>query len=688
MLGVAGTRACPTSPSRASSSPRTSRPAETATLDRSLVVGIVTEAGGRTSHTAILAAQMGIPAVVQLAGATGIPAGTPVALDGDTGEVTIAPDIALVEAQQVRPREAGRGAVAAGSGPGRHRATARTWRCSPTSAASQDAEAAGALDLEGVGLFRTEFVFLSADKAPTVDEQAEIYREVFAPFGGRRVVVRTLDAGADKPLAFADLGPEENPALGRRGLRLSAERPELLDAQLEALAIAAKDTGADVRVMAPMVATAEEAAWFARRVRENGLPKAGVMIEVPGAALRAAHVLAEVDFGSLGTNDLAQYTMAADRMQGELSDLLDPWQPAVLDVVAAACEGARRVGRPIGVCGESAGDPLLALVLAGLGVSSLSMAPSKVPVVRLALSLHSPARVPGPRHRGPRGAHGQGGAGGGALPGPQRSSPTCSDDPRHPASSAEVARSGNHLRALDGSAISEQRVRRRRAARRRRCRPARVSRSRICTSIGTGANPPASSASPCTNPLDARSIDCGANPKVRPSSAMSSGLFIRISIRLSHWLRICGWIFEGRCDESSSHRPYLRPSAAIWISRSSSRCATGLAGSVPHRLWASSMTSRVGTRRSRWAQSSSTTSRQTATGSAGSPKPPRSITVTPLPLVTMSAADGRSRAHTSHSSRPRFSIRRAERLLARGARAQRGEHRAACSVAELVCAGS
>jgi phosphotransferase system enzyme I (PtsI) len=147
--------------------------------------------------------------------------------------------------------------------------------------------------------------------------------------------------------------------------------------------------------MAPMVATAEEAAWFARRVRENGLPKAGVMIEVPGAALRAAHVLGEVDFGSLGTNDLAQYTMAADRMQGALSDLLDPWQPAVLDVVAAACDGARRAGVPIGVCGESAGDPLLALVLAGLGVSSLSMAPSKVPVVRLALSLHDLAQCQG-----------------------------------------------------------------------------------------------------------------------------------------------------------------------------------------------------------------------------------------------------------------------------------------------------
>jgi phosphotransferase system enzyme I (PtsI) len=203
------------------------------------------------------------------------------------------------------------------------------------------------------------------------------------------VVVRTLDAGADKPLPFADLGPEENPALGRRGLRLSAERPELLDAQLAALAVAARDTGADVRVMAPMVATVEEAAWFAGRVRANGLPRVGVMLEVPAAALRAEHVLAEVDFGSLGTNDLAQYTMAADRLQGALSHLLDPWQPAVLDVVAAACDGARRTGRPLGACGESAGDPLLALVLAGLGVSSLSMAPSRVPVVRLALSLHT-----------------------------------------------------------------------------------------------------------------------------------------------------------------------------------------------------------------------------------------------------------------------------------------------------------
>ncbi len=362
-------------------------PAETATLDRALVVGIITQHGGRTSHTAILAAQMGIPAVVQLAGAVGIPAGTPVAIDGDSGVVTIAPDPALIALQKAR-REMRAAALSASSGPGTTR-DGHPVALLANIGGPEDAEAAGPLDLEGVGLFRTEFVFLSAATAPTVEEQTAIYRRVFAPFGDRRVVVRTLDAGADKPLAFADLGPEENPALGRRGLRLSAERPDLLDSQLAALAAAARGTGADVRVMAPMVATAEEAAWFARRVREHGLPKAGVMIEVPGAALRSAHVLAEVDFGSLGTNDLAQYTMAADRMQGELSDLLDPWQPAVLDVIAAACDGGRATGRPIGVCGESAGDPLLALVLTGLGVGSLSMAPSKVGIVRLALSLHT-----------------------------------------------------------------------------------------------------------------------------------------------------------------------------------------------------------------------------------------------------------------------------------------------------------
>jgi phosphoenolpyruvate-protein phosphotransferase (PTS system enzyme I) len=253
---------------------------------------------------------------------------------------------------------------------------------------ADDAAKAAKFDLEGSGLFRTEFLFLDRDSAPTLEEQTATYTSVFESFGKRRVVVRTLDAGADKPLSFADLGPEENPALGVRGLRLSQAREDLLDTQLAALAAAYKATGADVRVMAPMVATVEEAEWFAARVRAVGLPKVGVMIEIPAAALRAEHMLSVVDFASIGTNDLSQYTMAADRMQGQLADLLSPWQPALLQMVKAACDGGRATGKHIGVCGEAGGDPLLALVLTGLGVTSLSMAPSKVNVVRAALRLH------------------------------------------------------------------------------------------------------------------------------------------------------------------------------------------------------------------------------------------------------------------------------------------------------------
>lgn len=362
-------------------------PAETAVLDRSLVVGILTEGGGRTSHTAILAAQRGIPAVVQCAGCLELAPGTTVAVDGDSGTVMVEPSPDLVAALTTRT-ERRRAALADSRGPG------STSDGHPVALLAnigdvEDAEAAAAQDVEGVGLFRTEFLFLSATTAPTVAEQAEVYRRVLAPFGRRRVVVRTLDAGADKPLSFADLGPEDNPALGRRGLRLSLARPDLLDAQLEALAVAAGDTDADVRIMAPMVATATEAAWFAERVRAHGLAQVGVMIEVPAAALRAREVLTEVDFASIGTNDLAQYAMAADRMAGELSDLLDPWQPGVLDLVAATCAGGVATGRPVGVCGEAAGDALLALVLVGLGVSSLSMAPSRVPMVRWALSRHA-----------------------------------------------------------------------------------------------------------------------------------------------------------------------------------------------------------------------------------------------------------------------------------------------------------
>ena len=203
--------------------------------------------------------------------------------------------------------------------------------------------------------------------------------------------MRTLDAGADKPLPFVTQAGEENPALGVRGYRLVRSHPELLDTQLEALARAQAETGTTPWVMAPMVTTPAEARDFATRARAAGVAIVGVMIEVPAAALRAREILAEVDFVSLGTNDLAQYTMASDRLRGELADLLDPWQPAVLDLVDSTARAGLRARKPVGVCGESASDPVLALVLVGLGVTSLSMSVGAIPAVRYALRHHTSA---------------------------------------------------------------------------------------------------------------------------------------------------------------------------------------------------------------------------------------------------------------------------------------------------------
>lgn len=361
-------------------------PAETATLTPETVLGIVTESGGPTSHTAILAAQLGIPAVVQTPLATHLPDGAVLAIDGGVGEVIVSPS--EEEQSQLAERSRRRAAALAGSSGQGATKDGKQVALLANIGTADDARSAAGKDVEGSGLFRTEFLFLERDQAPSLEEQTETYTTVLQAFGDRRVIVRTLDAGADKPLSFADLGHEENPALGRRGLRLGMIREDLLDTQLEALAAAYKATGADVRVMAPMVGTVEETEYFAAKVRAVGLPKVGVMVEVPAAALRAEQILSVVDFASIGTNDLSQYTMAADRMQGELANLLDPWQPALLQLVRATCEGGRATGKPVGVCGEAGGDPLLALVLVGLGISSLSMAPGKVPAVRAALRLH------------------------------------------------------------------------------------------------------------------------------------------------------------------------------------------------------------------------------------------------------------------------------------------------------------
>lgn len=358
-------------------------PADTATLDPGLVLALVTERGGPTSHTAIIARQLGIPCVVGAAGVADVAAGTLLLVDGASGTVELDPDPAAARARAEEDR-ATRAAVATWTGPGRT-ADGTQVKLLANIADGASAAAAATEPVAGVGLFRTELCFLNRDREPSVEEQADIYAEALAPYAdGRHVVVRTLDAGSDKPISFATHPDEENPALGVRGLRLSFADPGLLHRQLDAIAIAAERTGAETWVMAPMVATTAEARHFAASVRERGL-RAGVMVEVPSAALLADQMLAEVDFLSIGTNDLTQYTMAADRMATDLAHLTDPWQPAVLHLVAPTAAAGRRAGKPVGVCGEAAADPLLAAVLVGMGVTSLSMAAAAVRPVGAAL---------------------------------------------------------------------------------------------------------------------------------------------------------------------------------------------------------------------------------------------------------------------------------------------------------------
>ncbi len=357
-------------------------PADTATLDLDHVVGSVTELGGPTSHTAIIAAQLNLPCLVRVTGSMQLADDATVAIDAATGIVTLDPDNAMREA--IIARAKARAALKTATGGAGRTQDGHAVQLLANIGAVEDAERAAKEDVEGVGLFRTEVLFLDSATAPTVADQVKAYTKVFTAFGDRKVVIRTLDAGADKPLAFAPSEEEENPALGVRGYRMDRRFPQLLDDQLEAIAQAAKATSGTVWVMAPMVSTVHEAKAFTDKVRAHGLPVAGMMVEVPAAALRARHMLELVDFASIGTNDLTQYAMATDRMAGELAELLDPWQPAVLDLIAATGAAGKHADKAVGVCGEAARDPLLALVLVGLGVTSLSMAPSGVPGVRFA----------------------------------------------------------------------------------------------------------------------------------------------------------------------------------------------------------------------------------------------------------------------------------------------------------------
>ncbi len=368
-------------------------PADTVGLQPGAVLGIATARGTATAHAAILARALGLPAVVGIgADVLAIEDGTPLLLDGSAGTVQVAPPAeVLEEAERIRERGAQRRAAAQARAhePG---ALSDGTRIEVFANLGSAAEAARAVELgaEGVGLLRTEFLFLDRTELPDEDEQTQTLREIAAALEGRPLIVRTLDAGADKPLAALPMPPEANPFLGVRGIRVAIHRPEVLAVQFRAILRVAAEY--PVKAMLPMVATVRELIW-ARSMLEQARAETGIlaplelgiMVEVPSAALTATVLAEHADFFSVGTNDLTQYTMAAERGDERLADLLTGPQPAVLRLISEAVQSAIPRGRFVGVCGELAGDPAAAVLLVGLGVTELSMTPALVPEAKAAL---------------------------------------------------------------------------------------------------------------------------------------------------------------------------------------------------------------------------------------------------------------------------------------------------------------
>ncbi|WP_437680496.1 phosphoenolpyruvate--protein phosphotransferase [Sorangium sp. So ce131] len=370
---------------------------EAARLDAQRVLGVIDRRGGPTSHAAILLRGAGIPSVAGAAGLVPEAGGARAGLDGATGEVWIDPDPATAREIERRQEAYRASRRPPGARDGRVRlACGRRIELWANVAGPADARAARDAGAVGIGLLRTEMLFLGRVDAPGEGEQAALLAEIFDTFAGAPIVVRTLDAGGDKSLPYLALEAEANPSLGVRGVRLSLERPALLEAQLRAILVAGR--GHDVRVMVPMVSTvAEVSAVRAALERAHealqaaGKPHlwpapAGIMVEVPSAALLAERLARHADFFSIGTNDLTQHTLAAERGHPRLHALADPAHPAVLRLVRAVVEAGHAAGRPVAVCGEAAGDPDVAPLLVGLGVTRLSMCASSFDAVEDALA--------------------------------------------------------------------------------------------------------------------------------------------------------------------------------------------------------------------------------------------------------------------------------------------------------------
>jgi multiphosphoryl transfer protein len=368
-------------------------PTQFLALDRARLAGIVTAAGGPTAHVAVLAAAAGVPMVVA-AGRSVLahPDGTPAILDADAATLIVDPDpdtLARAGERRAAARAAADAARDAAHAPA---ATADGHRIEVFAnlASVADAAAAVAAGAEGCGLLRTEFLFLDRAAAPDEDEQRRLYATVAATLGERPLIVRTLDVGGDKPVAYLPRPAEENPALGQRGLRLSLARPDLFAAQLRA--IAAGVPGAQCRIMLPMVVDPGEVAAAramldaaCAAVGRRAPVELGVMVETPAAAMLADRLAAACDFLSIGTNDLTQYALAADRGNAAVSAMVDALHPAVLRLIARTVDGAATHGRWVGVCGGLASEPAAAALLVGLGVAELSAVPAAVPAVKAAV---------------------------------------------------------------------------------------------------------------------------------------------------------------------------------------------------------------------------------------------------------------------------------------------------------------
>ncbi len=366
-------------------------PADTADLKAEMILAIVTAGGGPTSHTAIIARAHGIAAVVACDGVMDLARKSPdalVAVDATAGSVVFNPSLQVQEEiglilNKIKARKSRSVKKINGSYTTQDGVTVEIYA---NIGRVEDAAAALKAGADGVGLLRTELLYLDRVEAPTIEQQISIYTQIFTAFEGQKVVIRTLDAGADKPMAFINFAHEPNPALGVRGYRTAKNYEDLLRTQLEAIAISAKRCNTEIWVMAPMIALPSEATEFINLAREYGLQKVGIMIEVPSAIFHIDELTTLCDFVSIGTNDLGQYLHAADRESAPLAAFNDPWQPALLRAVKIIAQAGLKNNCPVGVCGEAASDPALAAVLIGSGVSSVSCSPATLPDVAAAIA--------------------------------------------------------------------------------------------------------------------------------------------------------------------------------------------------------------------------------------------------------------------------------------------------------------